>query len=141
MVRIGPVLDRDRAATIANQLTVGGFAQVQVNAQTGYRVLSEPLPRKAAESLIATLTARGFHADIQSLNGDTVQVLFGVFTAQDEAEALSGRVAAVGYDAWVREGTVYTLRLGPYSSASVTTIKELVKNGAPEASVTAVPVP
>jgi hypothetical protein len=134
-------LDRDRAGTIANHLTVGGFAQVQVNAQTGYRVLSEPLPRKAAESLVATLTVRGFRADIEPLNGDTVQVLLGVFTVRDEAEALSGRVAAVGYDAWVREGTVFTLRLGPYSSASVTTIKELVKNDAPEASVTAVPVP
>ena len=141
MVRIGPVLDRNRAGTIANQLSAGGFAQVQVGAQTGYRVLSEPLPRKAAESLIATLTARGFRADVEPLNGDTVQVLFGVFTAQDEAEALSGRVAAAGYDAWVREGTVYTLRLGPYSSGSVTTIKELIKNDAPEAPVTAAPVP
>lgn len=141
MVRIGPVLDRNRAGTIANQLTVGGFAQVQVSAQAGYRVLSEPLPRKAAESLIATLTARGFRADVEPLNGDTVQVLFGVFTTQEEAEALSGRVAAAGYDAWVREGTVYTLRLGPYSSASVTTIKELIKNDAPEAPVTTAPVP
>src|SRR5262249_20765051 len=69
MVRIGPVLDRNRAGTIANQLTVGGFAQVQVSAQAGYRVLSEPLPRKAAESLIATLTARGFRADVEPLNG------------------------------------------------------------------------
>lgn len=141
MVRIGPLLDRNRAGTIANQLSAGGFAQVQVGAQAGYRVLSEPLPRKAAESLIATLTARGFRADVEPLNGDTVQVLFGVFTVKEEAEALSGRVAAAGYDAWVREGTVYTLRLGPYSSASVTTIKELIKNDAPEASVTAAPVP
>jgi cell division septation protein DedD len=141
MVRIGPVLDHDRATAIAKQLSVGGFAQVQVSAETGYRVLSEPLPRKAAESLITTLTGRGFQADMAPLTGDTVQVLFGVFTAREGAEALSRRIAAVGYDAWIREGTVYTLRLGPYPSASVTTIKGLVNADAPEAPVTTDPIP
>jgi cell division septation protein DedD len=140
MVRIGPLLDRDRAAAIAKHLSAGGFAQVQVNAQTGYRVLSEPLPRTAAENLIATLAGRGFRADIEPSNGDTVQVLFGVFTTQEEAETLSSRIGAVGYDVWIREGTVYTLRLGPYPSASVNTITGLVKADAPEASVITDPI-
>jgi cell division septation protein DedD len=140
MVRIGPLLDRDHAADIAKHLSAGGFAQVQVNAQTGYRVLSEPLPRAAAKSLIATVTGRGFRADMEPSNGDTVQVLFGVFATQEEAETLSSRIGAVGYDVWIREGTVYTLRLGPYPSASVTTITGLVKADAPEAPVTTDPI-
>jgi cell division septation protein DedD len=140
-VRIGPVLDRDRAAAIVKQLSAGGFPQAQTGAQTGYRVVSEPLPRKAAESLMATLAARGFRADVQSLTGDTVQLLFGVFVSQKDAETLSGRIAAAGYDAWIREGTVYTLSVGPYPSASVTAITGIAKAGGPETPVTVDPIP
>lgn len=141
MVRIGPVLDRDRAAALSKQLSIAGFPQIQVTGQTGYRVVSEPLPRRDAESLAATLAGQGFRTSTEPLTGDTVQLLFGIFTVQKEAETLSTRIAAAGYDAWIREATVYTLRLGPYPSASLTTITEIAKVGVPEATVASDPVP
>ena len=136
------LLDRDRAAVLVKQLSAGGFPQALMSPQTGYRVLSEPLPRKTAESLASTMAARGFHADIEPLTGDTVQLLFGTFPSQKDAEALSGRIAAAGYDAWIREATLYTIRLGgPYPTSSVTAITGIVKINAPEAAVAADPVP
>ena len=140
MVRIGPVSDPDRASTIAKQLSAAGFSQAQVSTQTGYQVISEPLPRKEAESLVSALAARGMHGYLAPSTGDTVQIIFGAFTSQSNAESWSSRIAAAGYDAWVREGRVYTVRVGPYPSASVTTITEVVKTGAPEATVSADPV-
>ena len=103
--------------------------------------MSEPLPRSVAEGLLTTLAGRGFHGQIEPLTGDTVQVLFGSFTSQKDAETLSRRIAAAGYDAWVREGTVYMLQLGPYPQSSVNAITGIVKSGAPEATLTTTPVP
>jgi cell division septation protein DedD len=140
MVRIGPVSDRDRAAAVAKQLSAEGFTQPQITPQTGYRVVSEPLPRKAAEDLVATLAGRGLRSHTEPLAGDSVQLLFGMFTSQKDAEALSSRIAAAGYDAWVREGPVYVLRLGPYPQASVNAITGIVRAGAPEATVATDPV-
>ncbi|HLW47344.1 MAG TPA: SPOR domain-containing protein [bacterium] len=139
MVRIGPVTDRDRAAAVAKQLSAGGFAQAQITSQVGYRVVSEPLPRKVAEDLIATMRGHGFHAFVEPLAGDSVQLLFGIYATQRDADALSSRIAAVGYDAWVRSGPVYTLHLGPYPQASVNAITGIVRSGAPEAAVTTDP--
>ena len=141
MVRVGPVSDRDRAAAIEKQLVAGGFSQTKVTTQPGFRVVSEPLPRSVAEGLIATLAGRGFHSQLEPLAGDTVQLVFGTFSAQKEAETLAQRIAAAGYDAWVREGAVYTLQLGPYPQSSVNTITGIIKSGAPGATVTADPVP
>lgn len=140
MVQIGPVLNRDRAAVVAKQLSAEGFGQSQIIPQTGYRVVSEPLPRKVAEDLVATLAGRGLRSYPEPLRGDSVQLLFGIFASQKDAEAMSGRVAAAGYDAWIREGPVYILRLGPYPQASVNAITGIVKAGAPEAAVAADPV-
>jgi hypothetical protein len=140
MVRIGPLTDRDRAAAVAKHLSSEGFAQPQIIAQTGYRVLSEPLPQKVAENLVATLAGHGLRSITESLTGDSVQLLFGIFASQKDAEALSSRIAAVGYDAWIREGPIYTLRLGPYSTASVNAISGIVRTGAPEATVATDPV-
>jgi len=140
-VRIGPVADRDRATAISTKLSLGGFSQVQISTQTGYRVVSEPLPSKAADSLIATLAAQGLHSYAEQLRGDTVDLLFGTFAVQKDAETLAARVAAAGYDAWIREGVAYTLRLGPYPSASVSTISDIVRASASEAAVTTEPVP
>jgi cell division septation protein DedD len=141
VVRIGPVSDSDRASTIVAQLSAAGFPQAQVSTQTGYRVISEPLPRKEAEDLVGALAARGVHAYLGPSTSDTVQIVFGAFTSQKDAEERSNRIAAAGYDAWVREGTVYTVRVGPYPSASVAAITGVIKNGAPEATVSADPVP
>jgi cell division septation protein DedD len=141
MVRIGPITDHDRAAAIAKQLSAGGFAQAQISTQSGYRVVSEPLPRPVAQNLTTTLSGHGLHAYAEPLTGDTVQLIFGVFGSQKDAEALSARIAAVGYDAWIREGPVYTVHLGPYSQAAVTTITEVVKGGAPDTPVATDPVP
>jgi cell division septation protein DedD len=140
IIRIGPVFDRDRAAAVAKQLAAEGFTQPQITPQTGYRVVSEPLPRKAAEDLVATLAGRGLRSQTEPLAGDSVQLLFGRFTSQKDAEALSSRIAAAGYDAWIREGPVYILRLGPYPQASVNAIAGIVKAGAPEAAVATDPV-
>ena len=137
MVRIGPLTDRDRATAIAKQLSAGGFPQAQVNAQTGYRVLSEPLPRQAAEKLAATLAARGFRTSTDALTGDTVQLVFGVFASQKDAATLSGRIAAAGYDAWIREAPVYTVNLGPHPQATVTIITDMVRASAPDTTVAA----
>ncbi len=141
MVRVGPVSDRDLAAAITKQLVAGGFSQTNVTSRTGFRVMSEPLPRSVAEGLIATLAGRGFHSQTEPLAGDTVQLVFGTFSSQKEAETLSQRIAAAGYDAWVREGVVYTLQLGPYPQSSVNTITGIIKSSAPGAAVTADPVP
>jgi len=141
MVRVGPVTDRDLAAAITKRLVAGGFSQTNVTSRTGFRVMSEPLPRSVAEGLIATLAGRGFHSQLEALTGDTVQLVFGTFSSQKEAETLSQRIAAAGYDAWVREGVVYTLQLGPYPQSSVNTITGIIKSSAPGAAVTADPVP
>lgn len=140
-VRVGPVFDRDRAAAIAKQLTAGGFAQTQTSVQAGYRVVSEPLPHAAAENLRATLVGRGFRVEMGPLNGDTVQLVFGVFASQRDAEALAARIAAAGCDAWIREGTVYTVSVGPYPSTSLTAITGIIKAGAPEVTVQSDPMP
>ena len=137
MVRIGPLTDRDRAMAIAKQLSAGGFPQAQVSAQTEYRVLSEPLPRQVADKLAATLTARGFRPSKEALTGDTVQLVFGAFVSQKDAETLSGRIAAAGYDAWIREMPVYTVHLGPHPQATVTRISDIVRASAPDATVAA----
>jgi cell division protein FtsN len=109
--------------------------------QPGFRVVSEPLPRSVAEGVMAKLAERGFHSQVEPLAGDTVQLVFGAFTTQKEAETLSQRIAAAGYDAWVREGVVYTLQLGPYPQSSVNAITGIIKSSAPGAAVTADPVP
>jgi sporulation related protein len=141
MVRVGPVSDRDLASAIAKQLSAGGFSQTTVTSRLGFRVVSEPLPRSAAEGLATSLAGRGIHTQIEPLGRDVVHLVFGSFTSQKDAEALSQRVAAQGYDAWVREETVYTLQLGPYPQSSVNTISGIVKSGAPGAAVSADPMP
>ncbi|HET9000014.1 MAG TPA: hypothetical protein VFP86_10240 [bacterium] len=133
--------DRELAATITKQLAAGGFSQTNVTSRTGYRVVSEPLPRSIADGVISTLAGRGFHGQIEPLAGDTVQLVFGIFSSQKEAETLSQRIAGAGYDAWVREGVIYTLQLGPYPQSSVSTITGIVKSAAAAAAVTADPVP
>jgi hypothetical protein len=122
-------------------LSVAGFSQERLVEQTGYRVVSKPLPRNDASSLVTTLAGRGIHSNMGPLIGDRVQIVFGIFASQKDAEALSSRITAAGYDASIRAGTVYTLRLGPYPSSSVNTITEIVKTGDPEAIVVADPVP
>jgi cell division protein FtsN len=139
MVRVG-FSDRDRAAALAKQLVAGGFSQTNVTSRKGFRVVSEPLPRSVADGLVATLAGRGFHSQVEPLAGDTAQLVFGSFSSQKEAEALSQRITTAGYDAWVREVAVYTLQLGPYPQSSVNTITGIIKSGAPEATVAADPV-
>lgn len=140
------VSDRDRAAAVA-KLLAGGLPQttpateIKVNTQSGFRVVSEPLPRSVAEGLVAPLANRGIHTYVEPLGGDTVQLVFGCFTSQRDAEALAQRISAQGYDAWVREGPVYTLQLGPYPQTAVTTITGIVKSSAPEATVITNPAP
>jgi len=87
------------------------------------------------------LTGRGIRSHAEPLTGETVQLFFGAFTTQKDAEAMANRIAAAGYDAWLRESVVYTLHLGPYPTASVNTITDIVKAGAPEAAVTTEPTP
>jgi SPOR domain len=140
MVRVGPVTDRDLPAAI-KRLGAGGFSQTNVTSRAGFRVVSEPLPWSVAEGLIAKLAGRGFHSQLEPLAAGAVQLVFGTFTTQKEAETLSQRIAAAGYVAWVREGVVYTLQLGPYPQSSVNTITGIIKSSAPGAAVTADPVP
>ena len=140
------VSDRDRAAAIA-KLLAGGLPQtiatseIKVNTQAGFRVVSEPLPQSVAQGLVATLAERGIHTYVEPLGGDSVHLVFGSFALRRDADALAQRISAQGYDAWVREGTVYTLQLGPYPQPSVNTIAGIVKSGAPEATVITIPVP
>ena len=141
MVRVGPVSDRDRASALAKNVVVGGFSETKVTTQRGYRVVSKPLPRSAAEGLIGTLAGRGFRSQIEPLTGDTVQLVFGTFTTQKEADTLAQRIGAAGFDASVREGVVYAIWIGLYPPSSVNTIMGIIKSGAPDAMVTVVPVP
>jgi SPOR domain len=141
MVRVGPVSDRDLASAIAKQLSAGGFPQTSVTSRPGFRVVSEPLPPSVAEGLAASLASRGFHTQVEPLGRDVVHVVFGSFASQKDAEALSQRIAAQGYDAWVREEPVYTLHLGPYPQSSVDAISGIVKSNAPGTAVNADPMP
>lgn len=137
------VSDRDRASAIAKQLQSSqavAASEIKVNTEAGFRVVSEPLPRSVAEGLVPTLAGRGFNSQVEPLTGDTVQLIFGNFTSQRDAEALSQRIAAAGYDAWVRQGTVYTLRVGPLSQSAIDTVTGIAKSGAPDATVTTAPV-
>ena len=138
------VSDSNRAAAIARRLQSSqaiGSSEVKVNTQAGFRVVSEPLPRSVAEGLVAGLAGRGFTSQVERLTGDTVQLVFGNFASQTDAEALSQRIAAAGYDAWVRQGTVYTLQLGPYPQSTLKTVTDIIKSDAPDATITTAPVP
>ncbi len=105
-------------------------------------MVSEPLPRSVAEDLGATLAGRGFRGQIVPLAGGTAQLLFGTFASQKDAEGLSQRITAQGYDMWVvRGGPAYTLQLGPYPQSSVETITAILKSGAPDATVSVDPAP
>ena len=142
-VRVGPVFDRDRASAIAKQLAAGGFSPT-ISTQSGpvFRVVSEPLPRNVAEDLGATLAGRGFRGQLELLAGGTAQLLFGAFISQKDAEALSQRITAQGYDVWVvRGGPAYMLQLGPYPQSSVEAITGILKSGAADATVTVDPAP
>lgn len=141
MVRVGPVSDRDLAAAIAKQLSAGGFSQANVTSHAGFRVVSEPLPRSAAEGLAASLASRGIRAQVEALGRDAVHLVFGSFASQKDAEGLSQRIAAQGYDAWVHEETVYMLQLGPYPQTSISAISGIVTSSAPGAAVSADPMP
>jgi outer membrane biosynthesis protein TonB len=140
------VSDPDRAAAIAKLLTGGlpqtiATSEIKVNTQAGFRVVSEPLPQSVAQGLTASLAERGIHTYVEPLGGDSVHLVFGSFVSQKDAEALAQRIATQGYDAWVREGPVYTLQLGPYPQSSVNAISGIVKSGAPEATLTTTPAP
>lgn len=144
MVRVGPVASQDWASTIAKELSAKGFSQAKVFRDMGplFQVVSEPLPPTVAESLTATLAGRGLASHVERLAGDAAHVVFGAFTSQSEADALSRRVSALGYDAWVaREGAAYTLELGPYPQSSVDSIAGIIKSSAPDAAVTTELVP
>ncbi|HTD47208.1 MAG TPA: SPOR domain-containing protein, partial [bacterium] len=68
--------------------------------------------------------------------------LFGAFISQKDAEALSQRITAQGYDVWVvRGGPAYMLQLGPYPQSSVEAITGILKSGAADATVTVDPAP
>jgi hypothetical protein len=67
MVQIGSISDRDGAAAIAKELSVGGFSQTKVTMQAGFRVVSEPLPGSVADGLVATLAGRGIHSQVEPL--------------------------------------------------------------------------
>lgn len=139
MIRIGPVADRNRAAAIAKQLSAEGFAQAEITTQNGYRVVSEPLPRKVAEDMISALASRGVRCYAFPLGTDAVQLLFGIAGSQKDADALAARITGMGYDAWVREASVYQLKLGPYPQPSVDTIAGIVKAEVPDAGVATEP--
>jgi SPOR domain len=141
MVRVGPVSGRDLASAIARQLSSGGFPQANVTSRAGFRVVSDPLPRGVAEGLAASLADRGFYTQVEALGRDVVHVVFGSFASQQDAEALSQRIAAQGYDARVREEPVYMLQVGPYPQSSLDTISGIVKSSAPGAAVSVDPMP
>ncbi|HKX18539.1 MAG TPA: SPOR domain-containing protein [bacterium] len=140
-MRIGPFTDRDRATAIGARLSAAGFSQARVDTMKGYWVVSEPLPRTEAERLVSALAGRGFHPYVSPATGNTVQLIFGAFASQQGADALTSRVAAAGYDAWLREGTVYLVHLGPYPLAAVKNITDIVRGTAPEATIAGDPVP
>jgi len=105
-------------------------------------VVSEPLPRNVAEDLGAALAGRGFRGQLEPLAGGTAQLLFGAFISQKDAEVLSQRITAQGYDVWVvRGGPAYMLQLGPYPQSSVEAITGILKSGAADATVTVDPAP
>ena len=144
VVRAGPISNRDQASALEKELSGKGFSPAKVLMQAGmvFRVVSEPLPRSVAENLAATLAERGLRSHVEPPTGDTTHLVFGVFTSQSEAEDLVRRINAQGYDAWVtREGTAYTIVLGPYPQSSVDTITAIIKSSAPETAVVADPVP
>lgn len=129
---------------------LGAPTRVESDSQAKTPQASSPPPTAASPQtssptpdnrLYTVRTRRGFRSLVERLAGDTVQLLFGTFTSQKDAETLSRRIAGAGYDAWVREGTVYLLQLGPYPQSSVGTITGIIKSGVPEATVIAVPVP
>jgi len=133
--------DRDRAAALARKLAAGGFSPRTITTRPAFRVVSEPLPRNAADGLSATLTARGFRCSVQPLTSDTAQVLFGTFTTQKEADALAQRVEATGYDAWVRGSTVFVLEMGQNTQSTIDTMTGVVRSDAPDATITITPTP
>jgi cell division septation protein DedD len=142
IVKIGPVSEGN-AAEIIRQLGAAHYPPKMEHAQTEpqrFRVVSGPLPRGAAEQLVASLAQNGFPSLTRSLPEDRVEVQFGVFSAQGYAEDLADRIQGRGYTpAVVRQAAVPIITVGPYSVASVKAILTLIESTMPDRSLMTVP--
>ncbi len=141
-VRIGPISESN-AAEIIRRLAAAHYSVRNQDGQTEpqrFRVVSDPMPRQDAHQLASTLARRDFPSVVRSLKDDQVELQFGVFTIQGNADELAGRIRHEGYSpAVVREGAVPIVAGGPYSAASVTTILKTVESAMSDYAVTTVP--
>lgn len=140
-VRIGPISESN-AAEIIRRLAAGHYS-VRNAGQTEpqrFRVVSAPLPRNDAQQLASTLAQRDFPSLVRSLKDDQVELQFGVFNMQSNAEDLAGRIQDQGYSPMVvREGAVRIIAGGPYSAASLKAIIKTVESAMSAHPLTTVP--
>lgn len=130
LVQVGPIASADRAAEIAGELTLGGFAASTSRREEPqlFRVVTGPMLREAAERRATTLGQQGFHPTIQLLSNARAKLDFGTFPSQEGAEAFAKRLRTLGANALVvREGgTSYLITLGPYQKPAVDAITNIV---------------
>ncbi len=141
-VRIGPISESN-AVEIIRRLAAAHYSVRNADGQTEpqrFRVVSAPMPRTDAQHLASTLAQRDFPSLVRSLKDDQVELQFGVFNMQGNAEDLAGRIQAQGYSPTVvREGAVRIIAGGPYSAASLNAIIKTVESAMSDHPVTTVP--
>lgn len=142
LVRIGP-LSESNAAEIIRRLAAAHYSVRNQDGQIEpqrFRVVSDPMPRQDAHQLASTMARRDFPSFVRSLKDDQVELQFGVFNIQGNADELAGRIRHEGYSpAVVHEGPVPIIAGGPYSAASVTTIIKTVESSMSDNALTTVP--
>jgi len=141
-IRIGPISESN-AGEIIQGLAAAHYsvrnADGQIEPQR-FRVVSAPMPRNDARQLASTLAQRDFPSLVRSLNDDQVELQFGVFSIQGNAEDLADRIQVQGYSPTiVREGAVRIIAGGPYSAAAVNAIIKTVESAMSGHPLTTVP--
>jgi hypothetical protein len=140
-VRIGPISESN-AAEIIRRLAAAHYS-VRNAGQTEpqrFRVVSAPMPRNDALHLASSLAQKDFPSLVRSRTDDQVELQFGVFNMQGNAEDLAGRIQDRGYSPIVvREGAVRIIAGGPYSAASLKAIIKTVESAMSNHPLTIVP--
>ncbi len=142
LVRIGP-LSESNAVEIIRRLAAAHYPAGNQDGQTEpqrFRVVSAPMPRNDAQQLASTLAHRDVPSLVRSLTDGQVQLQFGVFTIQGNADDLAGRIQDQGYSPTVvHEGAVPIIAGGPYSAASVKAIIKTAESATLDHPLTTVP--
>jgi peptidyl-tRNA hydrolase len=84
-------------------------------------VVSELLRREVAEQRARVLATAGTRPTIRVRDNELAQVVYGVFSGPEEADAAAQRIRRQGFTALavVEGGTTYVVSVGPHAKARI----------------------